>query len=66
VPPIALPPDLQQAIMSFAERGPRLSAQRRVELADTLRPVTGQGGAEAEQTLLGYANWLVRGRETTS
>lgn len=61
-PPVPLPIDLQQAVLGYAERSHRLSTQRRAELADALTELTGQRGEAAEQALLGYANWLVRGR----
>ena len=59
--PRALPLEVQQAILGYAERGPDLSPERRAELAGTLSGVTGQRGESAEQVLLGYANWLTRG-----
>mgnify|MGYP001818608113 CR=1 FL=1 len=62
VPPSALPPELQQAILDYAERVQRLSAERREELAAALGGLAGRRGGGAEATLLGYANWLVRGR----
>ncbi len=61
-PPQPLPLDVQQAILDFAERSPRLSEARCTELAEVLSPVSGQHGESAGQTLLGYANWLTRGR----
>jgi len=64
--PRALPLELQQAILAYAERGPRLSAERRTELAESLSGITKEHGEAAEQTLLGYANWLIRGRDTDS
>jgi uncharacterized RDD family membrane protein YckC len=60
--PRPLPLELQQAILGYAERSARLSPQRRVELAEALSWVDGKRGLDAEQTLLGYANWLTRGR----
>lgn len=62
--PRSLPLELQQAILAYAERGPRLSPERRTELAEILSGITKQHGEAAEQALLGYANWLTRGRET--
>jgi len=60
--PYPLPLDVQQAILDYAERSPRLSPERRSELAEALSPVSGQHDKEAERILLGYANWLARGR----
>jgi uncharacterized RDD family membrane protein YckC len=62
MPPSPLPLELQQAILDYAERSQRLSAQRREELARVLGGLAGKEGGGAEMTLLGYANWLVRGR----
>ena len=60
-PPRPLSLDMQRALLDYAERRPRLSAERRAELAEILQPLTGQKGEAAEQSLLGYANWLARG-----
>ncbi len=60
--PRSLPLDVQQAILGYAERSPGLSPGRRAELAEALFSVSGQRGEAAHQTLLGYANWLARGR----
>ena len=60
--PRPLPVAVQQAILGYGERSPRLSADRRTELAETLAPLSGQRGEAAQETLLGYANWLARGR----
>ncbi|MCG6860290.1 MAG: RDD family protein [Chromatiaceae bacterium] len=64
--PLPLPRSLsleaQQAILDYAERRPRLSPQRRTELAETLSWLSGRTGAAAEEALLGYANYLARGR----
>lgn len=60
--PRPLPLDVQQAILDYAERSARLSAERRTELAEALSQLSGQHGKAAERTLLGYANWLARGR----
>jgi uncharacterized RDD family membrane protein YckC len=62
VPPSALPHELQQAILDYAERAQRLSPQRREELAAALGRLAERQGVGTEATLLGYANWLVRGR----
>jgi uncharacterized RDD family membrane protein YckC len=60
--PVALPLETQHAILSYAERGPTLSDDRRVELAESLSWLSGRRGKEAEQAVLGYASWLTRGR----
>ena len=51
--------EMQRAILDYAERSPRLSAPRRVELAEL---ATGDRGDAAVARLLGIANWLARGR----
>jgi len=60
--PRTLPLETQQAILDYAERSPRLSAQRRTELAEALSWLSDRKGAAAEAALLGYANFLARGR----
>jgi len=60
--PRPLPLDVQQAILDYGERSPGLSSQRRTELAQTLFWLNRQEGGAAEETLLGYANYLARGR----
>lgn len=63
--PQPLPPGLgsetQRAILSFAERGQRLSLARRVELAEILTAVSGERGELAVARVSGWANWLARG-----
>lgn len=61
-PPHPLPLETQQAILDYAERSPRLSPQRRAELAETLAWLSHRKGRAAEEALLGYANYLIRGR----
>lgn len=65
-PPLPLPRTLsletQQAILDYAERSPRLSPQRRAELAEALYWLSDRKGSAAEEALLGYANFLARGR----
>jgi uncharacterized RDD family membrane protein YckC len=61
-PPAGLTLREQQAIISYAERVPRLSESRQIELATHLYPLTGQSGNASVETLLGYARWLARGR----
>jgi uncharacterized RDD family membrane protein YckC len=60
--PRALPLQVQQAILDYAERSPRLSSERRTELAEALSWLSGREGTEAGEALLGYASYLVRGR----
>lgn len=60
--PVPLPLEVQQAILGYAERSPRLSPERRAELAESLCWVSGQRGAGAEDALLGYASYLAQGR----
>jgi uncharacterized RDD family membrane protein YckC len=60
--PRPLPLEVQQAILDFAERRPRLSPQRRTELAETLSWLSHRSGAKAEEAVLGYANYLARGK----
>lgn len=55
---IALRPDEQRAILSFAERTPELSESRVVELAAILQSITGQTGREGATELLRIANGL--------
>ena len=61
-PPSGLTLKQQQALIGFAERIPRLSNSRQVELASHLSSLTGQQGYEGVETLLGYARWLSRGK----
>ncbi len=56
--PAALDYSAQQAIIGFAERAPRLSEARRIELADLLEPLHGQRGEAAHKKLLAYARWV--------
>jgi uncharacterized RDD family membrane protein YckC len=60
--PEALPLEVQQAILGYAERSPRLSAERRAELAEAFGGLNGRHGEAAQEALLGYASWLARGR----
>ncbi len=57
-PPQGLGFEEQRLLLSFAERSPRLSAERNRELADILEPLTGQPGQAGLERLYGYANWL--------
>ncbi len=56
--PITLEPDEQRAILNFAERSGELSAERTVELAEILEPLTGATGAGAATETLRIANGL--------
>lgn len=60
--PRTLPLETQQAILDYAERSPRLSPQRRAELAEALSWLSDRKGTAAEDAVLGYANFLARGR----
>lgn len=60
--PRALPIQVQQAILDYAERSPKLSSERRTELAEALSWLSRREGSAARDALLGYANYLVRGR----
>ena len=58
-PSIALRPFEQAALVAFAERGPRLSEARQVELADLAEALTGARGTAAVTRLYRMANWLL-------
>jgi uncharacterized RDD family membrane protein YckC len=57
-PPLPLTVEEQQAVVSFAERCPRLHPDRANELAELLSPLTGCHGAESTQTVLAWARWI--------
>lgn len=57
-PPPQLNAEEQLALITFAERVPRLSKGRAMELADIASPVSGHRGAEGIQRLLGMANYI--------
>jgi uncharacterized RDD family membrane protein YckC len=59
VPPVALRPDEQAAVIAFAERAAQLTPERQAELADIAAPLTGAGGALGALRLAGIANWLL-------
>ncbi len=61
-PPGSLTVAEQSTLLAFAERAGALTPERRVELAEVLSPLTGKRGDAAVSTLLGYANWVARGR----
>lgn len=58
-PPVPLSLEEQRALVDFAERAAALTVERREEIAEIARPLTGAGGALAAQRLQAYANWLV-------
>lgn len=58
-PALPLRPVEQQAIIAFAERAPRLTPERQVELADIAAPATGAQGGEGVRRLAGIAHWLL-------
>lgn len=59
--PVTLTLDQRQAVISFAERAPQLADARVDELAEYMEPITGKRGKEATKTVLGYAQWLLKG-----
>lgn len=56
--PVALSGEEQRALLGFAERRHKLSAQRQRELADILAPLTGSAGPENADELARIANGL--------
>ena len=58
-PVLPLQPAEQAAIVAFAERAPRLTAERRAELADIAVAATGAPGDEGVRRLAGIAHWLL-------
>ncbi len=58
-PPLRLTLEDQQVLLHYAERTDSLSTDRLHELANILEPITGKKNAEAQQTLVAYANWIV-------
>ena len=61
-PPRNLTRDERRTLLSFAERAPLLTAERRVELAEILSDVSGVRGELAVTRLHAYASWLAEGR----
>lgn len=57
-PPRELGFEERRLLLCFAERSPRLSAERNRELAGILERLTGQPGQAGLERLYGYANWL--------
>lgn len=62
-PPLDLAVSEQETLLDFSERAPRLTEQRREELADILSPITGLSGAPGVNRLHAYANWLSGARD---
>jgi uncharacterized RDD family membrane protein YckC len=58
-PPLPLQLDEQRALIGYAERAPQMTGERQAELADVLRPLTGERGEGAVATVLGMANYLL-------
>lgn len=58
-PAVALLPHEQAALVGFAERAPRLTQERQVELADLAEPLVQARGPLAVVRLFGIANWLL-------
>jgi uncharacterized RDD family membrane protein YckC len=61
-PPVQLSVEELRNLIAFAERSPQLTEERRIELAEQLRELTGLQGPAAVNELYAYANWLTRGR----
>lgn len=57
-PPIPLSPEEAQAVLSFAERAPRLTAERTEELAGLAQPLMTPDQPRDVGRLLGMARWL--------
>lgn len=57
-PPVPLQPHEQAALLAFAERAPRLTAARQLELAELAQPLVGARGETALRRLYGIAHWL--------
>ncbi|RNF83813.1 RDD family protein [Montanilutibacter psychrotolerans] len=57
--PVPLLPHEQAALVAFAERGPRLTAARQVELAELAAPLVDSTGTLAVHRLYAIANWLL-------
>lgn len=57
-PMVALSPDEIRALVAFRERANGWSADRRVEVADHLRQISGQSGAAGLKQVLALAYWL--------
>ena len=57
-PQVALRPEDQVAVLAFAERAPRLTLERQMELADIVAPMTGARREDGVVRLAGIARWL--------
>ena len=57
-PQVALRPEDQVAVLAFAERAPRLTLERQMELADIVAPMTGARREDGVVRLVGIARWL--------
>jgi len=60
-PPPSLTLETQRAILAFIERAPRLSLERRIELAELLTAAEGLRGAAALARVEGWTVWLAEG-----
>jgi len=58
-PSAMLLPYEQSALIAFAERAPRLTHERQVELAELAQPLVHAHGALAVERLYAIANWLL-------
>ncbi|MEW8506342.1 MAG: RDD family protein [Candidatus Thiodiazotropha sp.] len=61
-PPVELTESEQLTLLTFAERGEKLSPGRRHELAELLTELTGLRAEAAVDRLYAYANWILKGR----
>ena len=58
-PSVMLLPYEQAALIAFAERAPRLTEARQIELAELAQPLVEARGPLAVERLYGIANWLL-------
>ena len=58
-PRLVLQPGEQRAIVAFAERAARMTAERQQELADLLAPLTGKAGPGSVDAVLAIASHLL-------
>lgn len=58
-PSVPLSAAESRAVVAWAGRCSRLSAERARELSDLLQPLTGARGKEGQERLLGIANWAM-------
>jgi uncharacterized RDD family membrane protein YckC len=59
MPPLQLTQPEQAAIIDFAERAPKWSEDRQIELADALAGITGERGLAGVRKLQAIALWLL-------